>query len=269
MVKKLFKHEIDAYTRVLIPMHLVLLGVALMSRFIQLFENDSDAYAILFGSSVGAFVASAVVCLVLTIFFCIRRFYSNLFSYEGYLSLTLPVTSAQHIMVKNIVAVLAQIASLLMILLCTCALTMGDVCIELFKAGGYLLKTFYEVYDFHATLFIIEFIVALVLGISAYMMIYYACIAIGQRAKKNRVACAIGVYFIYYLIYQAIGTFFIILFTVFYDAWQIEKLAEYLANNPIVANHLFFALMFVISAILFPIGYVITKRTIDRKLNLE
>ncbi len=269
MVKKLFKHEIQAYTRPLIPMYLVLLGVALMGRFVQLFENDSDIYAILFNSSIGAFIISCVVCLVLTIFFCIRRFYTNLFSYEGYLSFTLPVTSTQHIMVKNTVAVLAQITSLLMIIISTCVITLGDVCIELFKVGGYLMKMFYQTYNGHATLFIIEFIVSLILVISGSMMIYYACIAIGQRAKKNRVACAIGAYFVYYLIYQAIGTVFIILFTVFYDAWQIEKIAEYLANNPIVANHLFFALLFVISSVLYVVGYTITKRTIDRKLNLE
>ncbi len=269
MVKKLFKHEIQAYTRPLIPMYLVLLGVALMGRFVQLFESETDAYSILFGSSIGAFVVSAIACLVLTTFFCIKRFYSNLFSSEGYLSFTLPVTSTQHILVKNTVAVLAQLASIIMIILSTCVFTLGDVCVEAFKAGGYLLKVFYEVYNGHATLFIIEAIVTFIFAISASMMIYYACIAIGQRAKKNRVACAIGVYFIYYLIYQAIGTVCIVLVTVFYDAWQIEKLVEYLANNPIVANHLYFGLFFVISAVLYPIGFIITKRTIDKKLNLE
>lgn len=269
MVKKLFKHEIDAYTRTMIPMYLVLLGIALMSRFVQLFENESDAYAIVFHSSIVAFVVGCVTCLILTIFFGIKRFYSNLFSHEGYLSLTLPVTNTQHIIVKNAVAVLSQLMSLVMILVCICAITMGDVCVELFKASVYLVKMLYEVYDFHATLYIIEFAVTLVLGLSGSMMIYYACIAIGQRAKKNRVAAAIGVYFIYYFIYQAIGTVFIVLFTVFYDAWNIEELVEYLTNHPIIETHLFFGLIFVISVILFTVGSIITKRTMDKKLNLE
>lgn len=269
MVKKLFKHEIDAYIRTIIPMHLVLLGIALVGRFVQFFESESDAYYILFYSSTIAYAISAVACLLLTIFFCIKRFYSNLFTHEGYLSLTLPVTSTQHIMVKNTIAVLAQITSIIMIIICTCALGMGEVCIEVFKAIGYMLKVFYNTFDYHATLFIIEAIVTLVLGIAGSMMIYYACIALGQRAKKNRVACAIGVYFIYYLIYQAIGTMFIILFTVFYDAWHIERLVQYLSNHPTVSVHLYFGLFFVISSILYTIGFIITKRTMDRKLNLE
>lgn len=190
MVKKLFKHEIQAFTRPLIPMYLVMLGVALMGRFVQLFENDSDAYAILFGSSIGVFVISAVVCLVLTVFFCIKRFYSNLFSSEGYLTLTLPVTSTHHILVKNTVAVLAQLTSIVMILLSVCVLTLGDVCIEIFKAGGYLMNVFFDAYNGHAPLLIIEAIVTILFASSASMMIYYACIAIGQRAKKNRIACS-------------------------------------------------------------------------------
>ncbi len=269
MVKKLFKHEFDAYIRTIIPMHLVLLGVAIMGRFVQLFENESDAYKIVFGSSIAAYVITAIVCLVLTTFFCIKRFYSNLFSSEGYLSFTLPVTSSQHIMVKSIVAVLAQIASLVMIFLCTCVLTLGDVCVELFKAGGYLTNVFFDVYGIHATFFTIEFIVTLVLSLAASTMIFYACIAIGQRAKKNRVACAIGVYFIYYFIYQVIGTMCIVLVTVFYDAWNIKALMQYLSNNPIVSNHLYFGFMFVLSAVLYTIGFIITKRTMDKKLNLE
>lgn len=269
MVKKLFKHEIQAYVRTIIPMHLVLLGIALMGRFVQIFENDSDAYLIVFYSSVIAFIIGAVVCLLLTTFFGIKRFYSNLFSHEGYLSFTLPVTSTQHIMVKNIVATLFQVLSVIMILICTCAITMGDVCIELFKAGGYLIKVLHEVFGFHATLFILEGIINFIFAISSGMMIYYACIAIGQRAKKNRVAAAIGVYFIYYLICQVIGTIFVVVVTVFYEPWNIEQFLMYLADDPIFTNHLTFVVGIVISAILFVVGFVITKCTIDRKLNLE
>ena len=269
MVKKLFKHELDAYTRTVVPMYLVLLGVALIGRFVQFFESESDAYMILFGSSTVAFVISAVACVVLTTFFCIKRFYSNLFSYEGYLSLTLPVTSTQHILVKNTVAVLAEIATLLMIFVSTCVFTLGDVCVELFKASGYLTKVFYQTFGGQSTLIIIEAIVAVLLAVAGSMMVFYACIAIGQRAKKNRVGAAIGVYFIYYLIYQAIGTFFIILFTVFYDAWNLEQFVQYLTNHPDAAMHLYLGIFIFIGLVLYIVGFIVTKRTMDRKLNLE
>ena len=45
------------------------------------------------------------------------RFYKNLFTKEGYLTFTLPVTSTQHILVKSTTAVLVQIVSIIAIML--------------------------------------------------------------------------------------------------------------------------------------------------------
>ena len=44
MVKKLMKYELASYMRSLLPFQLILLGIALLHRFVQLFENDGDAY---------------------------------------------------------------------------------------------------------------------------------------------------------------------------------------------------------------------------------
>lgn len=269
MVSKLFKHEINSYLRVVLPMHMVLIGIALLGRFVQLFDNNSTAYNIVFWSSVVAFIVGVVVCILLTLIFGIKRFYSNLFTSEGYLSFTLPVTSTQHIMVKNIVAVISQIASLVMIIIATCIITFGDVCVELFKAGGYLVKVFYQELGYHATLYIIEFIVALVVTLSATYMLYYACIAIGQTAKKNRVAAAVGVFFIYYLIVQIISTVIIIIVTVFYDQLHITMLLKYLENHPVFTCHIILCGIAVVGALLSLLYFAITKRIITKKLNLE
>ena len=269
MVKKLFKHEIYAYLRTILPMHMILLGIAILGRFIQLFENDSVSYRIVFWSSVVAFIISVVVCIVLTLVFGIRRFYSNLFTSEGYLSFTLPVTSTQHIWVKNTVALLAQLASIIMILISCCAITFGDVCVEVFKAIGYLFKLSYTEIGYHTTLFVIEFIITLVVSIATTYMLFYACIALGQRAKKNRVAAAVGVFFIYYLIMQVISTIFIIIVAVFHEQLYIDELITYLENHPIFTNHLVFSVTTIINAIGFVIFYAITKSSIKNKLNLE
>lgn len=269
MVKKLFKHEIKAYSRVIFPMHLLLIGIALMCRFIQIFESETDAYQIMFYSSIFALCVGAIVCMVLTTVFGVRRFYQNMFTHEGYLTLTLPVTSNQHIFVKTSVAVLSQIVSLLMIIIAGCCASLGDVCIEIFKVVGYCLKRLFLNYDVHAGLFIGEFILTLIISFITMYMVFYACVALGQRAKKNRIGAAIGIYFIYYLIVQTISTIFTIIVTVFYEELRLDKLVEYLLKHPIFTNHLAFAVSFVISAIIIIIGYHTTKRTIDRKLNLE
>ena len=65
MVNKLFKHELNSYLRVVLPMHMVLIGVALLGRFVQLFDNDSTAYNIVFWSSVVVFCVGVVACISL------------------------------------------------------------------------------------------------------------------------------------------------------------------------------------------------------------
>ncbi len=268
MVKKLFKHEIYAYLRTIIPMHLILLGVGLLGRIVQFFENDSTTYDIIFWSSVVAFCVGAVVCLLLTFIFGIRRFYQNLFTGEGYLSFTLPVTETQHIWVKNTVAVLSQIASVLMIIVASCVITFGEVCVEAFKAGGYMLKIAHEECGFHIFLYAVELIVLLYLAFSVSFMLYYACIAIGQRAKKNRVAAAIGVYFIYYFITQVLGTIAIIIFDNI-DYEVIQKVVEWIEKNPFEFIHIAAGIAFVLLSVFGTICYAITKHSVSKKLNLE
>ena len=269
MVSKLFKHEINSYLRVVLPMHMVLIGIALLGRFVQLFDNNSTAYNIVFWSSVVAFIVGVVVCILLTLIFGIKRFYSNLFTSEGYLSFTLPVTSTQHIMVKNIVAVISQVASLVMIIIATCIITFGDVCVELFKAGGYLVKFFYREFGYHTVLYIIEFIVALFIALSATYMLYYACIALGQRAKKNRVGAAVGVFFLYYFIIQVLGTIFIVVVNNYWKELGLDKLFDYLSEHPITTGHIVLCGIIVVSALFSLLYYTITKKTITNKLNLE
>ena len=269
MVKKLFKHEMYAYLRTILPMHMILIGIGLLGRFVQLFENDSTAYDIVFWSSVVAFCIGVVVCVLLTFIFGIRRFYTNLFTSEGYLSFTLPVTPTQHIFVKNTVAFIAQLFSIVMISIATCVITFGDVCVELFRALGYIIKQFYIQYSQHTTLFILEIIVTLVVVISTSYMLFYACIALGQRAKKNRVACAVGIFFAYYMILQVLGTIAIIIVNTFYEELHIEEILNYLYYHPIFTNHLGWCLAIVISLLLNLLYFAVTKSSITKKLNLE
>ena len=83
MVRKLIKHEMNAFARSMLPMEIILLGMAVLTRFVQLFETESSAYNTVRTSSIVMFVIAIVVCLVMTVVVSIRRFYVNLFSSEG------------------------------------------------------------------------------------------------------------------------------------------------------------------------------------------
>ena len=269
MVKKLLKHECNAYLRTVIPMHLVLIGIALLGRFVQLFDNNSDAYNIFFVSTIIVFAIGCIVCTLLTLVFGIKRFYTNMFSTEGYLTITLPVSATQHIVVKNLVAVLMQVASLVMITFSVCVITLGDVCVELFKALSYYIKMMFELNGYHAGLFIIEGILTLFVSISASYLIYYACIALGQRAKKNRVATSVGIFFAYYMIVQFISTIVVIVISTMSYNINMEKIAAYISAHPTLPLHMAFAIAVVIDSLLGLLAFTITKNTITKKLNIE
>ncbi len=93
MVRKLIKYDFSSYLKLLLPVQLILLGIAALNRIIQLFEDGSSTvYNIVFGSSVFLYVVSIIIAIVLTFVVSIVRFYQGMYSNEGYLSHTLPVT---------------------------------------------------------------------------------------------------------------------------------------------------------------------------------
>ncbi|MEE1186435.1 MAG: hypothetical protein UHN02_03545 [Acutalibacteraceae bacterium] len=270
MVKKLIKYEFIAYARTMLPMILILFGVSLLNRFVQLFENRSEIYSIVFGSSVAALVITMLVCVFMTVFVGITRFYKNLFTLEGYLSFTLPVTASQHIFVKVLVATVFSVVSLAAILLSASIATFGEVLVEVFKAINYLAKEFFAFCGaLNGTFYIIEAVVFLLVATISGFMLFYACIAIGQLAKKNRVLSAFGTYFAYYFICQILGTILITLVVKFYDYLPIEQIADFIYKNPFESIHIGLCLFILWEAVLGVVYYLITDSIIKKRLNLE
>ncbi len=206
MVKKLYKHEFEAYLRVWVPTQLVFLGIALLARLIQLFESETTVYNIINGSSIFAFVLALLVSVGLTFVFSIVRFYKNLFTGEGYLTFTLPVTPTQHILVKLFTAVAFQAATVVVALIATSVITAGDVFVEIMKAIAYLWKLVYRELGAHLPFYVAEFSVLLIISIFHSLLLFYGCLAVGQLTNKNRVLLAVGVYFGYYFATQILGT---------------------------------------------------------------
>lgn len=269
MVKKLYKHELLAYMRSILPINLILIAVAVFTRVVQFFESDTATYNIIFGSSVFVFVISIIVSLVLSFIMGIKRFYTNLFTNEGYLTLTLPVTPAQHVLVKFTVATAAIVFNVIMILTSLLIVTSGEVCSEIFKALGYILSGAYGELGFNLIFYIIETLILGIVYVATSYLLFYACISIGQRAKKNRVAAAVGVYFIYYAILQVLSTIGIIIINAFSDKLPFEAIGRFIDNHPEGFVHIFLCGAIVITALVGFAYFMISKYIIKKKLNIE
>ena len=269
MVKNLFKHEIFAYIRTLFPLYAVLLGIAFMGRFVQFFENDSTAYSIINGSSLIVYVLAIIVTLILTLVFGVVRFYKNLFTGEGYLSFTLPVTPAQHITVKLVTSVIFQALSLISVIISVAIITAGDVFSEIIKAIDYLYGIGKNFLGNHLPWYLVEILILFTVAFFCEYLLFYTCIAIGQLFHKNRIIAAIGVYFGYYVAMQIVEVIILILGVALKKYIPYEKLLEYIGAHPYSSAHIIICAVIVFYLIITAVYFIITNTVIRKKLNLE
>ena len=269
MVKTLFKYEFKAYARTLLPLQAILVAIAVITRGVQLFESDNIAYDIVFVSSVIMLIISMMVLLVFGVIFSISRFYKNLFSHEGYLSFTLPVTTNQHLLTKLVMAFTFTLISVASIIISAMVATDWDMLVEVLKLIGYGFGRFVDLTHGHAVIFAVEFIVAALITIINNYLIYYGCISIGQTAKKNRILVAFGVYFGYYLASQIVGTVVILIINTLYytDWWTV--FTSWIEAHPYAFTHSLMGAIIAISLVLGFVYYIISRKIITNKLNLE
>ncbi len=277
MVKKLFKHEIAYYLRSMLPIYGILLAIAAFGRVIQFFETDNTVYNTVNVVAILSYVVAIIAVFAMTLVFTITRYYRNLFTSEGYLSFTLPVTPAQHILTKLSTAVLFHALSLVVILISACIITAGDVLVEIVKAIAYIVDliperlafTFKETtaaqWQVNIWLFGIEFVLLLIAAVIYQMLLYYGCITVGQTFSKNRILAAVGVYFGYYLATQAIGI--VLLIVSQFLPW--ETFADIFYAAPIGSIHTL-VIGYILLNLLVATGlFVVSRAIIRRRLNLE
>ncbi|MBE6718600.1 MAG: hypothetical protein E7574_05045 [Ruminococcaceae bacterium] len=273
MVRKLFKHEFIAYIRALLPMYVVLLGIAALTRFVVFFESDSAVYNIVIWSSIIALVIASIVCLVLSFLNVVTRYYKNMFTHEGYLTLTLPVTSAQHIWVKVTAGVVSILAGFVMIVLAVCVATAGELNIELFKALFYLLNDAQDLFEGHFIPYLIEIMILFLVALFSGTLLFYACISIGQLSNKNRIAAAIGVFFAYYFVTQILSTVFMIVLQMIrgnlYFIQFLDSVREFLSLDLFWSLHLFWWFAIIFTALLGLLYFSVSHFILKKKLNLE
>lgn len=269
MVKKLFKHEFLSLMRLFIPVYAIFIGVSILGRIMQIFESESIIYVIISVFSIIIYCISVFAVLLLTTVFCVIRFYKNMFTGEGYLTFTLPVTPTQHIMVKTVTAMAFQAISVLVVGVSLSIITMGDASTEIIKAAVYLYKLIDPQISVHLWFYALELIVLAIVSSGAGIMLYYTCITIGQTFNKNRILGAVGVYFGYQVAMQTLSSIISIIFNVFVSEEFAEKFGLFVEEHIKGFLHGVFCGSIVLTLLLGMVYFFIIKSIIKNKLNLE
>jgi len=269
MVKKLFKHEFLFYARVMTLVYGILLTIAAASRVIQIFENDSVAYTIVIVFSGITYGISVLVAFGFSFVMGILRFYRNLFTGEGYLTFTLPVTPRQHIAVKAVTAVSMNIITVVMVLISFSIITAGEMLKEIGIALRYIMNELFRLAGGQIAVIGLEFVLLLLVAAFTGIMLYYTFIAIGQLFRKNRVLAAVGAYFVYYIITQIISTVLTIGFSALTLSGTVEQIGLWAAAHPYQTIHIVMWGLIVLEAIFAAVEFLVIKWVITKKLNLE
>lgn len=269
MVKKLFKHELFALSRVLFIMQGILLVASVFLRILQFFETEHFVYSIVFFFAALLYGTAVLVNLMSPMVMAVVRYYRNLFTAEGYLSFSLPVTAAQHLIVKALSALVFQVIAWGVTALSLVIVMAGDVLHEVGLAAEYLFKQIPADAAGHIFLWGVELLAFFAVLFLSQAFLYYGCISIGQLARKNRVLAAVGVYFGYYVVTQIFATILTVLMAIFGDRIPFDALVEFAGTHPIAFVHLCLGSMLLLAAVFTALYFLVSHTIIRKRLNLE
>lgn len=222
---KLLKYEWKACARICLPLYAAML---LMSVFSALMTTDA-AQDFMNGIPTAILVmlyfAMLVAVFVVTAVILIQRFYKNLLGDEGYLMFTLPVTVAQHIWSKVIVAIAICFLSGIVALLSIGVLGSGT---GLFADIAMLLQQFGHVIATEPNTlgYMLEGILLLVLSTASGVLYLYLCMALGHLAKKHRVLMSV----VWYFVLSTVAQFLLSFVLLGVATGPLQSLAEALQN---------------------------------------
>ena len=196
MFLKLMKQDIRATARIMVPVYAAAIVLAVFTRVLDLLPQDNAFMSVLAGL-VGVLFSLAMSATVVASFvLMIWRFHKNYMTDEGYLMFTLPVSTAELIFSKLLVAIAWFACSALVVSIAT--LIVGS--------GGHISFVGFDSIPAEELRSVSAAVVTatLVAGVTFCLMLY-ACMAIGQSFRRRKTLMAVVFFFVFYIISQIVG----------------------------------------------------------------
>jgi len=269
MLRKLLKYDLRYIFRYWWIAAAASLAASLLSAgCLSILQSERSLPSAVYVMCTIILVLSMIGFIAFAIFGSVRtfvRFYKNLFSDEGYLTFTLPVTMNDIIGAKLIAGVIASVSSIVMMFVDIFLMLWISVGEEIPEAIGDFFEECFEGVGFYFPLYAIEVIGIVIACIALSTLFTYICITLSCVVfKKARVVLAIGVYYI-------VNN----LFTIVVDMLSVfssEALSQWLVNVPLWQVNSTVGLMLLaimlMCVILGTVLYIIQHKLLQSKLNL-
>ena len=251
MLGKLFKYDMKSLARVFLPLYAALIVISVVNRIL-----------IITGLNVPIFIGSSVfgmmiggVC-VATLILTISRFRKNLLGREGYLSLTLPVSSDKLILSKLFSASIWFISSFIVVMLSILIIASSNY--KQILEGVVHFFNSLRCLDFNGVIFGIDAFIIMILFMFCSIMLFYCCVSVSMLVNKHRKAFSFGAFIVITILAQIIGA--IIIHALITIDPQLRDIA---------ATHVFLGLTILGELLVFTIFYSTTRYMLTKRLNLE
>ena len=277
MLSRLIHHEWKETWRIPVISFIVILFLTLVCFIcFRQMEPPADEDSI----NAGAFVIMMLYCLIIscismvvTIYIAIR-FYRNLYTDEGYLMHTLPVTPRQLILAKLLVAALwVFVLSMLALWAICCILLFGLPAMALVDMPvviSSLMEYFPQIFGMGPVAFLLFYVVLSLVSAFSSVLIAYAAVSLGQLFTKHKVMASVLCYIGFTMLIQTIST---LLMT---PSLTRLVLSQDMVNTASGIPSYFGAYMREIllismagSVICAVISYILTEYIMRRQLNLD
>lgn len=274
MLRKLLKHEFRATARVMLPVYLVTILLALMTRgtafwteMVTMEGLTGQSFLLLISSLIGiGFSLALVATFVVAVIVMILRFRSNLMADEGYVMFTLPVSTHTLVWSKLIVSTVWFVGAILIDIL---SMTVLVADITFFQEFGRMIHelsqqmTTYMVGNGMA--FLAELLLMFLLGCLTTCLTFYTPLAIGHSFSQHKMLLSVAFFFAIQVSMQIIsGTLFLA------GVPFINSFSVWFSNaTPAAVLHGMMWVSILLSAIYGVVLYCLTIRMLHRHLNLE
>jgi hypothetical protein len=219
MLKKLLKYDFRALFKFLIPCYIVLLALAALCAICFVIANhlsansDEAAFSSFFTSMmfiVLFYVLGVLACSFVCLFNIATRFQKNIFSNEGYLTLSIPATPEEHIFSKSIsgfvtvvLTVFVAVLSIFIVILPYWS-SVAPVLAQMFSDIAVIYKSNLA----HSILFTIEALLLFFVSVIFNLQIIYSCLCVGHVfVNKNRSRASALAFVVYLAVVNVISTF--------------------------------------------------------------
>ncbi len=272
MLGRLIKYDMKSVSRLGIPLSAIALVAAIMgAAALKIVVNAPDnasgiplVVCIMF--VVAAFIAIFAYMVVIWILL-LHRFYTNMFTDEGYLTFTLPVKPATLILSKLMSAVIWSVASFLVFGICIL------IIITFGTGSGFANFSWFDgikeladsgILGFNLLYIPVFLVYMLVATVFSYLLIYLSITIAAVITRKNKILVAIGMYYGINMIVSLFTTLgeLIPMATI---SNPYEATAEIAGQITLTGISINTAIYVVFAAV----AFVICNELMKRKLNLD